>query len=207
MQNELIADNSLLLDATKARLERLGVPAFVVSRGLEGDASEVGAEFARALLAWARDGGRLKTPFGGTEVSVQPGSRLALLYGGETTVRFPEGGAAPGARGGRNQEMALALLSSLRRAGSAPAPWPPFLFASLGSDGQDGPTDAAGALVSEQDVLLGEAREPELAHLDTRLAQKDSYAFWSRFRDGACLVKTGKTGTNLMDMQVLMLGS
>jgi glycerate-2-kinase len=119
-------------------------------------------------------------------------SRLArpacLIASGETTVNVRGAGV-----GGRNQELALAALEAL-------AEHRPAALASLGSDGIDGPTDAAGAMVDADawDALGPDAR----AICQTALDDNDAYPLLDRL---GVLVRTGPTGTNVGDLQVLLL--
>jgi glycerate-2-kinase len=111
-----------------------------------------------------------------------------LVASGETTVHVTGGG-----RGGRNQELAVAALEPLARLGSA-------ALASLGTDGVDGPTDAAGALVDDStwSALGSQAR----ARCEAALAQNDTYPLLERLD---ALVRRGPTGTNVGDLQVVLL--
>ena len=118
------------------------------------------------------------------------GRRLALISSGETTVRVVGDG-----RGGRNQEFALAMAAGLAH---APAP---AVLVSMGTDGIDGPTDAAGALVDPTTLLRAGARG--LDHPDTYLDRNDSAAFFDPLGD---LLRPGPTGTNVGDLQVLLVG-
>ena len=111
-----------------------------------------------------------------------------FIASGETTVHVTGNG-----RGGRNQELAVAALERLTDLGSA-------ALASVGTDGIDGPTDAAGAFVdSETWAALGPDAGASVADA---LARNDSYALLNRL---GALVKTGPTGTNVGDLQVLLL--
>ena len=117
-----------------------------------------------------------------------PGPRTCLLSGGETTVTV----TGPG-KGGRNQELALALavpLAGLRT---------PFVVASVGTDGVDGPTDAAGAIVDN--TTLDRASAAGLGAPESFLHDNNAYAFFRALGD---LVMTGPTGTNVGDVQVVM---
>jgi glycerate-2-kinase len=116
-------------------------------------------------------------------------SRRCLLSGGETTVTVKGTG-----KGGRNQEFALALAAPLA---AIPAS---VVVASVGTDGIDGPTDAAGALVDSTTAVR--ARAAGIDDLDAFLEDNDAYAFFQAVGD---LVMTGPTGTNVGDIQVVMV--
>jgi glycerate-2-kinase len=110
-----------------------------------------------------------------------------LLSGGETTVTVHGRG-----KGGRNQEFALA--AALELAGA-----PNIMCLSAGTDGTDGPTDAAGALVNGDTISRAKKLGLDAAGY---LANNDSYAFFQALGD---LVKTGPTGTNVMDVNVMLV--
>jgi hydroxypyruvate reductase len=112
-----------------------------------------------------------------------------VISSGETTVAVK----GPG-RGGRNQEFALALagpLGALHR---------PAVVASVGTDGLDGPTDAAGATVDSG--TLARAASIGLNAPDAFLEQNNAYEFFATLGD---LVRTGPTGTNVGDLQILLM--
>ena len=112
--------------------------------------------------------------------------RSCVLAGGETTVTVRGAG-----KGGRNQEFALAAAIELRGI-------PNLALLSAGTDGTDGPTDAAGA------IALGDTVDRAAAlgmSAETYLSENDSYPFFDRLDD---LVRTGPTGTNVMDVCVLL---
>jgi len=96
-------------------------------------------------------------------------------------------------KGGRNQEFALAASAPLVEAGF------PIVLASVGTDGIDGPTDAAGAIVDQTTQSRAAA-----AGLDAQrfLSNNDAYAFFDAMGD---LIQTGPTGTNVGDLQVILL--
>ncbi|KAF0295080.1 Glycerate kinase [Amphibalanus amphitrite] len=130
----------------------------------------------------------------------QPGRPLCLLLGGETTVTVTGAG-----RGGRNQQLALAFAVELERLWTALAPGrPPAPVALLcfGTDGADGPTDAAGAVVDGATAAAARAQQLEPQHY---LADNDSYGFFARFDGGSHHVLTGPTGTNVMDVMALVV--
>jgi glycerate-2-kinase len=112
-----------------------------------------------------------------------------LIASGETTVVVRGRG-----RGGRNQELAVAALEPLARMGA------PAVLASLGTDGVDGPTDAAGAFV---DHTLWERLGADAHSTVTRtLAENDAYTLLGQLD---ALVRTGPTGTNVGDLQVILI--
>jgi hydroxypyruvate reductase len=113
------------------------------------------------------------------------------LWGGETTVTLRGTG-----RGGRNQELALRLALLAAAAGDWPAGW---AFLSAGTDGRDGPTGAAGGLVDAGSLVRMRAAGIDPA---ARLADNDSHAALAAAGD---LIVTGGTGTNVADLQVLVL--
>jgi hydroxypyruvate reductase len=121
-------------------------------------------------------------------VAPMDGTPECLISSGETTVRVIGRG-----RGGRNQEFALAVVDSIGRLPALAA------LASVGTDGIDGPTDAAGALVDSST-----ARRAQEAGLATGrfLDDNDAYAFFQALGD---LIHTGPTGTNVGDLQVILL--
>jgi len=113
---------------------------------------------------------------------------LCVISSGETTVRVTGHG-----RGGRNQELALAVAAPLAHVGLA------VVIASVGTDGIDGPTDAAGALVDT--TTLDRSRRLGLVP-DRFLADNNAYAFFDKLGD---LVHTGPTGTNVGDLQIILV--
>ena len=113
---------------------------------------------------------------------------LCVIASGETTVHVRGTG-----RGGRNQELAVAALALLHQHG-------PAALASIGTDGVDGPTDAAGAIVDES---MWTALGPDAhARITAALGANDCYPFLEGLH---ALVRTGPTGTNVGDLQVLLL--
>jgi glycerate 2-kinase len=114
-----------------------------------------------------------------------------LAVGSDTSKGNASDSMVP-ARGGRNQELVLAAIAECRD----PADWKNTVLLSAGTDGEDGPTDAAGAIADES--LLQRIAQSEL-DLDQSLARHDSYHFFDAV-DG--LFKTGPTHTNVMDLRV-----
>jgi hydroxypyruvate reductase len=116
------------------------------------------------------------------------GRPLCVISSGETTVRVTGAG-----RGGRNQEFALAVAGLLPSFGLVAA-------TSAGTDGVDGPTDAAGAIVDS--TTSERAERAGLAPPSTYLNDNNSHAFFDRLGD---LLNTGPTGTNVGDLQIFLL--
>lgn len=158
--------------ATEAR--RRGYTTHVLSSELRGEARRAGRGLARVGMA-VRDG-------------LGPvGSPACLLAAGETTVRVVGSG-----RGGRNQEVALAAALVLQGVDGV-------RVAALGTDGVDGPTDAAGAWVDGQTIARGRA---EGLDPDEALEQNDAYPF---LEAAGALLRTGPTGTNVADLMVVLV--
>jgi len=112
---------------------------------------------------------------------------VCILSGGETTVTL---GANPG-KGGRNQEFVLAMLVELGREGMKDV-----TVLSGGTDGEDGPTDAAGAIA---DAGTFDRGEDAIGHLE----RHDAYPYFVKTGD---LLQPGLTGTNVMDLRVILTG-
>jgi len=166
-----IGDNTILRLAAARAAEDLGYKASVIKASITGPAADEGRAFALRAVQATR----------GTKPS-------AIIAGGETTVDV---GAATG-KGGRNQEFALAAAQAIR--GSTGV-----AIASVGSDGVDGPTNAAGAIVDGDswDRIERGGRRPEEA-----LQNHDSYPALDLARD---LVRTGPTGSNLNDLMLALI--
>ncbi len=174
--NHIVANNRLLTEVAAAKARELGFGTLVLSSEIEGEAREMGRLFASVAREIGLSGNPLNPP-------------ACVLAAGETTVTVRGRG-----RGGRNQEMALAWAVGMRD-------WPhPVCFASVATDGTDGPTDAAGGLVDPFTC----SRSIELNHEPmTFLRANDSYTFLDAVGD---LIVTGPTHTNLMDLQILLAG-
>ena len=177
--NRVIASNATAVDAAIARAERLGYPATSLGSGIGGDTVTAAGDFARECLALQA----------GLAVTDKP---ACLVRGGETTMTFPED-LSPG-KGGRNQHFVLVAAAALRRQRARG-----ICILSGGTDGEDGPTDAAGAVVDDQ--LLAGPKQLDRAmrhHLETF----DAYPFFA-LHDG--LIRSGPTHTNVADVQVALV--
>lgn len=174
--NVLVGTNYLALMAARESAEALGYRTAVLSSQIAGEAREV----ARVLCGIGRDASR-HALFGTPPV--------CLMAGGETTVTLHGNG-----KGGRNQEMALAFLAEIA---GAPERSAGIHFLSAATDGDDGPTDAAGAF-ADADVLAA-ARKAGL-DIAPFLKANDAYRFFDRL---GFLLRTGPTNTNVCDIQLL----
>ena len=161
------------IDGARRAAEALGYHVQVLADAVTGEAREAGV----AHLA------RLE------RVAAAHPRPLCVISAGETTVTVTGHG-----KGGRNQEFALAFAEALASA----VGWS-VAAASIGTDGIDGPTDAAGAIVDR--ATVDRARSAGL-HPRTYLDQNNSYEFFDRLGD---LIKTGPTNTNVGDLQVVLI--
>jgi glycerate 2-kinase len=177
---ELIASNRLALEAAAKRAAELGLAPVIAEAPLAGEAAAAGASVA-ALLLQHCGRGEIPQPEGGALVP-----RRCLIWGGETTVTLD----ASAGLGGRCQELALAAARELAGTG------PETALLAAGTDGRDGPTDAAGAIVDggTWNAIRGAGRDPE-----RDLRAHDAY----HALDAAhALLRPGLTGTNVMDVVI-----
>lgn len=171
VENRIISNNALALIAARRTAEQLGYRVLDLGPFVEGETNDVAMMTAGIVRNIRERGEPLPTP-------------ACILIGGETTVSL---GANPG-KGGRNQEFTLAVLHYLGRGGMKGV-----AVLSGGTDGEDGPTDAAGAVADESTPLDGAA---------DALARHDAYPFFDRVGG---LIRTGPTGTNVADVRVILI--
>ena len=172
VQNILVGSNRLAAEAAALEAQSWGLNALLLSTFVEGEARQV----ARVAGALAKELVHYDRP------APRP---ACLVWGGETTVTVRGTG-----RGGRNQELALAAALALDGV-------PNVLLAALGTDGTDGPTDAAGAVVTGETVARARALGLDPA---AHLTNNDAYPFFDALDD---LIRTGPTGTNVNDLLFL----
>ena len=173
IENIIIGSNAIAVEAAKKAAERSGYKTTVIFTELSGEASQVAKDLAKAAL---------------DQKKVLPkGEKTCLIAGGETTVTVKGNG-----KGGRNTELALAFGLAIQGQRG-------ITFLSAGTDGTDGPTDAAGAIVTGQ--MFSDAVKQGLDPQDY-LTRNDSYTFFKTIKG---LVITGPTGTNVMDIQLILL--
>lgn len=178
VQNEIIASNVMALGGASQAAKERGYAPITLTTAMQGEARDV----ARALILTAKDA---CAGLCGQDVP------FCLLAGGETTVTIRGDG-----KGGRNQEMALAAALALSE---LPLCRERIALACVGTDGSDGPTDAAGAFVLPDTLSRAEAKSLcALAHLE----DNNAYAY---FHEVGALLKTGPTRTNVMDVTAILV--
>jgi hydroxypyruvate reductase len=170
------------MDGARAAAEALGYVVHMIDEPVTGEARDA----ARDLIQYV---GRIPPPGHDPSSGGSAVQGLCIIAGGETTVRTAGTG-----KGGRNQEFALALARGLDRMG------PRVVAASVGTDGVDGPTDAAGAIVDSTTVRR--ATDAGAGDIDRYLHEHNSYMFFDQLGD---LIRTGPTGTNVGDLQVILI--
>jgi hydroxypyruvate reductase len=176
VRNTVIGNNALVVEAAATRARELRLNAHVLTRALEGEAREVAGRFIDMAREIKAGQGPVAAP-------------ACLIAGGETTVTVKGGG-----KGGRCQEFALAAALAM-------AGLDDVVVLAAGTDGTDGPTDAAGAIADGQSA--GRARAQGLDPA-ARLAENDSYPLFATLED---LVVTGPTNTNLLDLYLVVVGT
>jgi glycerate 2-kinase len=171
LQNKIIGDINIAMQSALKQAQTEGFDSEIIDSNLHGEASEVGAKLAMRLKEEKR---KRKLPF-------------CMIAGGETTVTIRGNG-----KGGRNQELTLASVNLLNGMQD-------ILLVSLATDGDDGPTDAAGAVVSGETCRRAEMLGVFAAD---HLARNDAYTYFESISD---LIKSGYTGTNVNDL-ILLFG-
>ncbi len=175
VQNTILGNNRLALESLQKTAEQAGYQTQLISDRLQGDVREVGKIWAEMI-----------------EKALQnkntDSKKICIIAGGEPTVFLRGNGL-----GGRNQELTLSVLKLLKNISV------PFYFCSVGTDGTDGPTDAAGAWIDQNSFNKAEKLGLDI---DDYLDRNDSYYF---FEQTGNLIKTGPTGTNVMDIMFCLL--
>lgn len=173
--NLVVGSNRLAVEAAAGRASALGYNTMILSTTLQGEAREVARVHAEVMREVICSGNPLSPP-------------ACVLSGGETTVTLRGGGL-----GGRNQEFGLAAAIAI-------SGLPEVVILAAGTDGTDGPTDAAGALVDGTTAVRASAGGFSLIDY---LNRNDSYSVLHPLGD---LLKTGSTGTNVMDLNIMLAG-
>jgi glycerate 2-kinase len=178
VHNHILCNNATSLTASAKTAEALGYRVVNLGSFIEGETRAIAVVVAGVVRSIRHDGVPAAPP-------------VCLLSGGETTVTLRPGHG----KGGRNQEFVLALLARLGR-----KEMHEVVILSGGTDGEDGPTDAAGAIADAETPRKAAALGLDLTgHLD----RHDAYPFFDAMDD---LLRTGLTGTNVMDVRVVLVG-
>lgn len=175
VHNRVVGNNRLALENARKIAERAGYKTQLIRDPFQGDVHEVANFWAEKITELLK---KKQTEAG----------KICILGGGEPTVTLKGKGL-----GGRNQELALLVLSRLKEASS------PFYFCSVGTDGSDGPTDAAGAWIDQESFSISKKAG---LNINDFMERNDSYHF---FEQTGCLIKTGPTGTNVMDVMFCLI--
>lgn len=222
VQNLIIGSNVIALDASEHYARSLGYDAFQLSHVIIGDATERGQMFAllanyacrslscrrqadldlvEAELDLVRCGiskrkiNELRYILEASHSTRKP---VCILAAGETTVDVKGKGI-----GGRNQQMALSAAIGMHNLMKEDVLNEfAVTFLSGGTDGEDGPTDAAGAMA---DPLLVRRAAKNNINAEQYLQNNDTYNFFAKMDVGRNLLKTGLSGTNVMDLQILLI--
>lgn len=174
VENIIIGSNKIALNAARKKAEELGLHAEITSSELKGEARDAGKAIAKQVIALKDSKGINRSP-------------KVLISGGETTVTVKGKGI-----GGRNMELALAFAKEIEGKEG-------ITLLSAGTDGTDGPTDAAGAIVDGETVRKARAEGLDPGEY---LNNNDSYSFFKEIEE---LFITGPTGTNVMDIQIAVI--
>ena len=206
--NVIIGSNKIFAHNAASAAKQLSYSPVIISTSVEADAEQVGralADVAFIILSSKSREEIISTikKFPSNDFTFEESGdyfkSLCFITAGETTVKVTGDG-----KGGRNQHLALAFLSQISRL-YADNNWiniDRISFLSAGSDGQDGPTDAAGAICNAEIV---KSVLTSKVNIDGFLSNCNSNAFFSNFLGGDFLLKTGLTGTNVMDLQLLLI--
>jgi len=168
VNNFIVANNKIVCDTAKEKAEELGYKTIILTTQLEGKSRDIG----KFLVEKAKN-------------YHYKSKKIMFISSGETTVTIKGNG-----RGGRNQEMILSAINDLKDSD--------VVFASIGTDGIDGNSDAAGAIA---DSFSFEKALDRNLDSDIFINDNNSYEFFNKIND---LLFTGLTGTNVMDLQIIV---
>ena len=175
VKNVIIGSNRTALEAAERKARELGFNTYVLPRPVAGDTTRAAKRQVTLIRRIAEGKGLVRPP-------------ACVISGGETTVKIKGQG-----KGGRNQEFALVAAMGIDDMRNV-------VLLSAGTDGTDGPTDAAGAICDGETVqrALNKGLNPR-----GYLTDNDSYHFFGRLGD---LIITGPTQTNVMDIHLILIG-
>lgn len=174
VKNIIVGSNKIAAEAAAKKAKALGYRTMILSTFVDGETSDVARVHAAIAKEIRTNNQPLKTP-------------ACVISGGETTVVLKGNG-----KGGRNQEFALSAAIALDG-------WKDVCLLSAGTDGTDGPTDAAGAFCDG--ATVARARKKGL-DAEQFLRENNSYEFFAKLKD---LLLTGPTGTNVMDLHITLV--
>jgi hydroxypyruvate reductase len=170
----VIGNRGVAVEGARVEAEALGYHVHVIDQAIVGEARRAGASL-------------ISTSASRVAHTVKSGTPVCILASGETTVRVTGKG-----KGGRNQELALGMLPHLSELGAR------VVAASIGTDGIDGPTEAAGALVDSTTAARAAAAG---LHAEAYLNDNNTYEYFDTLDD---LIRTGPTMTNVGDVQIIL---
>ncbi|KFM75700.1 Glycerate kinase, partial [Stegodyphus mimosarum] len=205
VNNYIIGNNMIALKAAFSEAEQQQYIPFIITNLLQGTARNIGEKLIICMEAALRQ--NTDTVFKiCNEIELQPElvldaiaqlknskKGICLLFGGETTVEVRGKGV-----GGRNQELALAAALQLYHKQSEYC----ITLLSAGTDGIDGPTPAAGAIATKDVIATANKEGTDAIQF---LNENDSYTFFSQVGKGQWLIKSGHTGTNVMDIIIILI--
>ena len=174
VQNVLIATSRQALEAARTEAEHRGYHPLILSSSIDGETREIARVYAAIALEIRTSGHPVPPP-------------ACIISGGETTVTIRGKG-----KGGRNQEFVLAAAPGISGLDQT-------VVFSAGTDGTDGPTDAAGAIADG--LTIARAQQAGL-DAESYLNENDAYHFFEALND---LIITGPTNTNVMDLRLLLV--
>lgn len=204
-QTCLVGNNILAVKCAAEMAQQLGYHPIVLGTEFRGEAKDVANNLVAMAQQIQQQNPLLQKYLMTTRTTSLP---VALIAGGETTVTLP---LLVSGKGGRNQELALAAALALQRQISSgfKSPLRNIVIASVGTDGTDGPTDAAGAIIdggTPVRLLAGKNGNP-LHQAMQALQQHDAYHYFDQY-DGegnSPLIRTGPTGTNVADIMIVLI--
>jgi glycerate 2-kinase len=174
VSNIIIGNNAMAIKAAREKAEFLGYETYIVPFPVKGEAKKAGSELAKKAIDIDNSAERQNR-------------KICVISGGETTVKVKGYG-----KGGRNTELALSFAQQIGGIKE-------ISLLSAGTDGTDGPTDAAGAFADGTTIVRAGKKD---INPDLYLDNNDTYTFFRELND---LFITGPTGTNVMDLQVILI--
>jgi glycerate 2-kinase len=175
VKNIIIGNNTIAINAAREKAESLGYATYIIPSPVVGEAKKAGLQLSKKAIDIQNT------------ATNKDENKICVISGGETTVIVKGSG-----KGGRNTEMALAFSQSIKGIKG-------ISLLSVGTDGMDGNTDAAGAFTDGITIVRAgkKGMDPELF-----LENNDSYTFFQELND---LFIIGPTGTNVMDLQIMII--